>query len=74
MSDYPMLISNKLHSFRNFGPANLHFCRIFRKRNDRPIQGLSLNAYVWTSQSGVSGAPLAIVNKESIGNFCKITE
>ena len=23
MSDYPMLISNKLHSFRNFGPAKL---------------------------------------------------
>ena len=24
MSDYPMLISNKLHSFRNFKSANLH--------------------------------------------------
>lgn len=24
MSDYPMLISNKLHSFRNFSKANLH--------------------------------------------------
>ena len=24
MSDYPMLISNKLHSFRNFTPANDH--------------------------------------------------
>ena len=23
MSDYPMLISNKLHSFRNFKPANI---------------------------------------------------
>ena len=25
MSDYPMLISNKLHSFRNFGFTKLHF-------------------------------------------------
>ena len=24
MSDYPMLISNKLHSFRNFYSAKLH--------------------------------------------------
>ena len=24
MSDYPMLISNKLHSFRNFVSANVH--------------------------------------------------
>ena len=23
MSDYPMLISNKLHSFRNFGKTNI---------------------------------------------------
>ena len=23
MSDYPMLISNKLHSFRNFLPTNI---------------------------------------------------
>ena len=26
MSDYPMLISNKLHSFRNFGLQKLCFC------------------------------------------------
>lgn len=25
MSDYPMLISNKLHSFRNFGIAKVLF-------------------------------------------------
>ena len=25
MSDYPMLISNKLHSFRNFDFTNTHF-------------------------------------------------
>ena len=25
MSDYPMLISNKLHSFRNFGIQNYKF-------------------------------------------------
>ena len=25
MSDYPMLISNKLHSFRNFALTNIHF-------------------------------------------------
>ena len=25
MSDYPMLISNKLHSFRNFKTANVQF-------------------------------------------------
>ena len=25
MSDYPMLISNKLHSFRNFLAANIPF-------------------------------------------------
>ena len=25
MSDYPMLISNKLHSFRNFLVTNIHF-------------------------------------------------
>ena len=24
MSDYPMLISNKLHSFRNFGGTKIH--------------------------------------------------
>ena len=29
MSDYPMLISNKLHSFRNFYVTNIH--KIMRK-------------------------------------------
>ena len=28
MSDYPMLISNKLHSFRNFGMQNYFFTRL----------------------------------------------
>ena len=27
MSDYPMLISNKLHSFRNFLPQSYHFSK-----------------------------------------------
>ena len=26
MSDYPMLISNKLHSFRNFMQQSYYFC------------------------------------------------
>ena len=29
MSDYPMLISNKLHSFRNFGVQSYDFSLIF---------------------------------------------
>ena len=28
MSDYPMLISNKLHSFRNFGAAKVRINRV----------------------------------------------
>ena len=27
MSDYPMLISNKLHSFRNFRIQNYKYCK-----------------------------------------------
>ena len=34
MSDYPMLISNKLHSFRNFDLQTYHFypavCNLFK--------------------------------------------
>ena len=29
MSDYPMLISNKLHSFRNFSIAKIHNIQIY---------------------------------------------
>ena len=29
MSDYPMLISNKLHSFRNFSLQSYKFCPDF---------------------------------------------
>ena len=31
MSDYPMLISNKLHSFRNFGTTNIQHLKAFVK-------------------------------------------
>ena len=31
MSDYPMLISNKLHSFRNFKTQIYHFLFAFEK-------------------------------------------
>ena len=39
MSDYPMLISNKLHSFRNFETAKIHnnagACTIKSRKNIR---------------------------------------
>ena len=31
MSDYPMLISNKLHSFRNFSPQMYYRIRLTKK-------------------------------------------
>ena len=34
MSDYPMLISNKLHSFRNFRCTKLHKKTFFRSHID----------------------------------------
>ena len=40
MSDYPMLISNKLHSFRNF------WLQIYRKYDN----GTNLTWLLWTEQ------------------------
>ena len=37
MSDYPMLISNKLHSFRNFLYAKIRKRRMDAKPNGRPV-------------------------------------
>ena len=34
MSDYPMLISNKLHSFRNFSSTNITFSLIFSETDN----------------------------------------
>ena len=32
MSDYPMLISNKLHSFRNFRPQSYYLSTDFQRK------------------------------------------
>ena len=41
MSDYPMLISNKLHSFRNFDFTNIiknhHFFVMFVEQLTKPL-------------------------------------
>ena len=44
MSDYPMLISNKLHSFRNFSSANM--LKMYRLRI---LTGCFIKAFVWTT-------------------------
>ena len=38
MSDYPMLISNKLHSFRNF------MLQSYKKRKNRPLHNFLSHA------------------------------
>ena len=53
MSDYPMLISNKLHSFRNFSLQNYDFLR-FRRKNPK-------NSY---QQSGAVAEGAAAGTKE----------
>lgn len=45
MSDYPMLISNKLHSFRNFIAAKIQI--IGYKRSLKAKKGLSRIMLVW---------------------------
>ena len=44
MSDYPMLISNKLHSFRNFILQSYYFPEVKTNQNKTAIVGFSTMA------------------------------
>ena len=54
MSDYPMLISNKLHSFRNFYPQisieEIHICYLVKMQ--LPIKKIAFIMHI--TSSGVS--------------------
>ena len=44
MSDYPMLISNKLHSFRNFNLQTYEKLFTLKEKKDEKYRNLSENA------------------------------
>ena len=41
MSDYPMLISNKLHSFRNFGQQRYKHYILNQKKSEKKFHGIA---------------------------------
>ena len=51
MSDYPMLISNKLHSFRNFQTANLNKKRDGCSSDMLYLNTTQINTYIFIDRS-----------------------